>query len=135
MAAKKKPGPEALQFIVDYLKSDKSASYADVRVAAEKKGFIVWPIMYGKAKAILGMVPVAKRGHGKAAKAARLGRPAATATVAVKRGPGRPPKAAASSSALGSLDALIGALKDGESERHRLRRALDQIRGILESLA
>ena len=133
MAAKKKPGPEALQFIVDYLKSDKAASYADIRVAAEKKGFIVWPIMYGKAKAILGMVPVAKRGHGKAAKAARLGRPAATATV--KRGPGRPPKSAATGGSLGSLDALIGALKDGESERHRLRKALDQIRGILEALA
>lgn len=133
MAAKKKPGPEALQFIVDYLKSDKSASYADIRVAAEKKGFIVWPIMYGKAKAILGMVPVAKRGHGKAAKAARLGRPVATATV--KRGPGRPPKSAAAVSSFDSLDALIGALKDGESERHRLRKALDQIRGILEALA
>lgn len=130
MAAKKKPGPEALQFIVDTLKSNKSASYADIKAAADKKGFTVWPIMYGKAKALLGMVPVAKRGQGKAAKAARsVGRPP---VAGVKRGPGRPPKSAALAS---SLDALIGALKDGDSERQRLRRALDQIRGILDNLA
>lgn len=127
MAAKKKPGPEALQFIVDFLKSNKSASYGDVKAAADKKGFTVWPIMYGKAKALLGMVPVAKRGQGKAAKARR----AAAPDAGVKRGPGRPPKAAAVGS---SLDALIGALRQGDSERQRLRSALDKIRSVLENL-
>jgi hypothetical protein len=138
MAAKK--NAPAMDYIVDYLKKDKNASYAEIAEGANKRGHTIFPIMYGRAKAMLGLVPVAPRGQGK-----KGGNAAATATVPasaargpgrppIKRGPGRPPKSAASVAAAGSLDAVIQALKDGDRERDRFRRALEQIRGILETL-
>lgn len=126
MAAKMTP----MDFIVEALKKDKNAVYADIHAAAGKRGMKIYPIMYGRAKALLGLVPVKPRGQGKArvAKAAAAARAAAgTRNTPVKRGPGRPPKTAA----MGSLEAVIAALRDGERERDRYRRALEQIRHIL----
>lgn len=125
MAAKKNP---AMDFIVDSLKNNKHALYADIAEAAKKRGHTIYPIMYGRAKAMLKLVPVAPRGQGRkgAVKSGRgPGRPPA------KRGPGRPPKSVA---AAGSLDAVISALKEGDRERDRYRRALEQIRSILVSI-
>ncbi|MBK9129575.1 MAG: hypothetical protein IPM13_17580 [Phycisphaerales bacterium] len=126
MAAKMTP----MDFIVEALKKDKNAVYADIHAAAGKRGMKIYPIMYGRAKALLGLVPVKPRGEGKArvAKAAAAARAATgTRSTPAKRGPGRPPKTAA----MGSLEAVIAALRDGERERDRYRRALEQIRHIL----
>ncbi len=129
--AAKKTAP-AMDFIVDSLKKNNHASYAEILDAAKKRNHLIYPIMYGRAKALLGLVPVAPRGQGRkgagavAAPAASPGRPAV-----IKRGPGRPPKAA---SATGGLDAVITALKEGDRARDRYRRALEQIRGILETI-
>lgn len=129
MAAKMTP----MDFIVEALKKDKNAVYADIHAAAGKRGMQIYPIMYGRAKALLGLVPVKPRGQGKArvAKAAAAARASVGTTAArntpAKRGPGRPPKTAA----MGSLEAVITALRDGERERDRYRRALEQIRNIL----
>jgi hypothetical protein len=54
MPAKK--NTEGLAFLVDVLKKDRNAVYADVKAAAEKKGLTVWPIMFGRAKLTLGYV-------------------------------------------------------------------------------
>jgi len=67
MAAKK--NTEGMAFIVDSLKKNKSATYADIKAAAGKKGLTVWPIMFGRAQLLLGHVKGAKRGTGKYAKA------------------------------------------------------------------
>jgi len=67
MAAKK--NTEGMAFIVESLKKSKSASYADIKAAADKKGLKVWPIMFGRAQLLLGHVKGAKRGTGKYAKA------------------------------------------------------------------
>jgi hypothetical protein len=67
MAAKK--NTEGMAFIVESLKNSKSASYADIKAAADKKGLKVWPIMFGRAQLLLGHVKGAKRGTGKYAKA------------------------------------------------------------------
>ncbi len=74
MAAKKLT---AMDFILAQLKKNKGVAYADVKAAAQKKGLVVWPIMYGRAKALLGLVPSAPRGKGKtkSLKKASAGRP------------------------------------------------------------
>jgi hypothetical protein len=72
MPAKK--NTEGLAFLVDALKKDKNAVYADVKAAAEKKGLTVWPIMFGKAKLMLGYVKAGK-GVTKSAKTGKRGRP------------------------------------------------------------
>ncbi|MEZ5966636.1 MAG: hypothetical protein R3F56_22555 [Planctomycetota bacterium] len=125
MAAKKSNA--AMDFIVESLKKNSKASYADIHAAAEKRGYTIYPINYGRAKAILGLVKVAPRGQGR--KAVKTGR--GPGRPPMKRGPGRPPKSAA---AAGSLDSVIAALKEGDRERDRFRRALEQIRSILEGI-
>jgi hypothetical protein len=67
MAAKK--NTEGLAFIVDALKHRKTATYAEIKEAAAKKGLTIWPVMFGRAQALLGHVKVAARGQGKYAKA------------------------------------------------------------------
>lgn len=132
MAAKK--NAPAMDFILDALKKNKDVSYAEVLDAAKKRNFKIYPIMYGRAKALLGLVPVAPRGQGRKASVAA---PSATRgpgrpPLVGKRGPGRPRTNATAS--VDSLDAVISALKDGDRERDRYRRALEQIRVILENL-
>ncbi|MGK0303636.1 MAG: hypothetical protein ACI89X_004534, partial [Planctomycetota bacterium] len=91
MAAKKaNPG---FEFIIASLKKDKKVSYKDIAAAAAKKNLTVFPIMFGRAQAMLGIVKQAKRGKGKMARAkAASERPP---VVVGKRGPGRPRKNAA----------------------------------------
>ena len=97
MAAKK--DTSAMDFILATLKKSKKASYAEVKAAAEEKGLAVYPIMYGRAQALLGYVPMKPRGQGKAAvaKAAKAApAPAAVApNAAARRSPapgGRRPR-------------------------------------------
>jgi hypothetical protein len=137
MAAKK--DTSAMDFILATLKKNKKASYAEVKAAADEKGLAVYPIMYGRAQALLGYVPMKPRGQGKAAvaKAAKAA-PAPVAPIAgapVKRGPGRPPKSsyvtAAPSMDLSSLDGIINAVRSSESAKARYRTALEKIQAIL----
>ena len=86
----------------------------------------IYPIVYGRAQALLGLVKVSPRGSGKAAKAAKKAR---AATTRGKRGPGRPRKV---SSAFDSLESVIQAMKNSESERSRYRNALDRIARIID---
>lgn len=117
----------AMEFIVDSLNSNRSAAYKDIADAAAKKKLKIYPIMFGRAQALLGIVKQAPRGQGKAAKAK-----AAAASGAPKRGPGRPPKAkAASVSFDGTLEGIVAAVKSSESAKARYRQALERIQGIL----
>ncbi len=139
MAAKK--DTSAMDFILATLKKSKKASYAEVKAAADEKGLAVYPIMYGRAQALLGYVPMKPRGQGKAAvaKAAKAAPAAAVAPIAgapVTRGPGRPPKssyvtAAAPSMDLSSLDGIINAVRSSETAKARYRTALEKIQSIL----
>ncbi len=169
--------------MVQSLKANNGAQYSDLKEKADKKNLTIYPVMFGRAKAMLGLVKSAKRGEGKKAKAGGVrgrpqddssksgqirsllssgmttaeiakkvgcsvnlvyavkagskrgpGRPAGSGSgksPTAKRGPGRPPKSAALA---GSIDSVIQALRDGDRDRDRLRRALDQIRAILDGL-
>lgn len=186
MASKKTQ--EGFDFLVSALKANKDAEYADLKKKADEKGLKVFPIMFGRAKTVLGLIKAKPRGSAKAAKtgakkagkkarkgpAPKRGRPAGggasksdrirellragEAPVAIakkvgcttglvynvknsmgrgsgratlRRGPGRPPKAARSAEGLGGI---IEALQQSDRERGQLLRALEQIRGIVEGL-
>jgi len=122
MAAKKsgKKSTSAMDFILDYLKKHRNASYADVRSAAESKKLKIYPIMFGRAQALLGYVKSKPRGQGKAAKA-----------KAMKRGPGRPPKSRSAAIDTSSLEGVITAVKRSEQAKDRYRQALERIQSIL----
>lgn len=71
-----------MEFLVSALKANPKAAYADIKAKADEKKLKLFPIMFGRAQALLGIVKSAKRGQGKAAKAkaakapAKRGRPA-----------------------------------------------------------
>jgi len=124
MAAKKtNPG---FDFIVAALKKNPKASYKDIAAAAAKKKLKVFPIMFGRAQAMLGIVKQAKRGKGKAAKA----KAKAVKATPAKRGPGRPRKNAAPALD-GSLESIVAAVKSSERDKARYRGALEKIQAIL----
>jgi hypothetical protein len=122
MAAKK--SNPAMDFLLDTLRNDRNAVYKDTAEAAAKKKLTVYPIMWGRAKAMLGYVKVAPRGQGKMARAK------AAASPVVRRGPGRPPKSASSGFA-GSIDGIVAAVKSSEQAKARYRQALARIQSIV----
>ncbi len=133
-----KDGQSALEFIRQLIAKDNALSYGEVKEAADKKGFKIFPIMYGRAKALEGLVKVSKRGTGKAAKAAAKKTANATPAGAMpaapaRRGPGRPRKVQPTGSDLSQLSSILDAVKGHAQERDRYRRVLEQIRGLLES--
>src|SRR5262245_24209463 len=83
MADTEKYSSPLMQLVVEQLKKDKKASFADIKAVAARKGMTLYPITYGRAKGLLGLVPVAKRGTGKTARGK---------AAAARRGPGRPRK-------------------------------------------
>lgn len=123
MAAKKQN--PAMDFIVDSLKSNRNAKYADIAAAAAKKRLKIYPIMFGRAQALLGIVKSSPRGQGKAAMAKRKG-----PSPAGRRGPGRPRKNAAIGFD-GTLEGIVTAVKTSEQAKARYRSALEKIQTIL----
>ena len=76
-----------MAFLVDALKKNRKASYADLKAKADEKKLKLFPIMFGKAQVILGIVKAAKRGTGKVAKAsaaAKAGKAGSKATGSSK---------------------------------------------------
>ncbi len=131
--AAKKPNP-AFEFTIEYLKKNRKAAFADVRDAAAKKKMILYPIMYGRAQALLGIVKQAPRGQGKAkmAKAAKEAKAAGRVAPAgvVKRGPGRPRKNPLPTFD-GTIEGIVAAVKSSEQAKARYRAALERIQSIL----
>jgi hypothetical protein len=64
-------GSPAFDFLLQELRREPGLAYAELRSRAEGQGFSIAPIMYGRAKAVLGLVPVKPRGS--KAKASRAG--------------------------------------------------------------
>lgn len=132
--AAKKVSP-AMEFIVEQLKKNRKIGYAEIKEAAEAKKLKVFPIMFGRAQALLGIVKMSPRGQGKAARAkAAVASPEVLGVV--KRGPGRPrknPIAVTSSIDTSSLDGIIAAVRSSEQAKARYRAALEKIQTILGS--
>src|SRR5262249_37691688 len=117
MAAKK--ASPAMDFIIEHLKRNRKAEYSDVKSAADSKRLKVFPIMFGRAQALLGIVKTRPRGSGKAAQA--------RAGMLPKRGPGRPRKNLGLGVDSSSLDGIITAVRSSEQAKARYRAALERI--------
>ena len=74
-----------MEFLLDQLKKNRKASYADIKAKADEKKLALYPIMFGRAQLLLGIV---KRGAGKtkAAKAKAAGRAAHASAAPGTRG-------------------------------------------------
>ena len=124
--------PNALEFCRAYLRKKPKAPFAEIRDAAKKKRITLYPISFGRAQALEGIVKVRPYGSKKKAKATTKkrgpGRPKGSKN---KRGPGRPPK---SRTGLDSIENLVSTLKTLQRERDDAVRALDKIRSLLATL-
>lgn len=122
-----------MEFIVESLKSNRDAKYADIQAAAAKKKLKIYPIMFGRAQTLVGIVKAAPRGQGKAARAKAKAKAVAAGAAPVaampKRGPGRPRKQAAAG--FDSLEGIVNAVKSSEQAKNRYRAALERIQSIL----
>lgn len=185
--ATEQAGKDAMAFIVSTLKRNKDVAYADVQKRAEAAGHTIYPINFGRAKALLGLVKVAPRKKGggrtedessrsgqirsllregmavaeiarqlgfttslvykvkgrfdkKAGRAARTagsggpvrGRSAARGSASRRGLGGKHGRTAASAN--GSVDSVVEVLREGERDRARLLKALEQIRAIVEGV-
>ena len=113
----------AMEFIVANLKRNKNAVYGDLRKTAEKRGLVIYPVMFGRAKLMLGYVKAKPRKDKK--KAAKKTK--AAKRSAGKRGPGRPRKVA---SRAVSSDGLVDAIRALVAENTRLRATIDKMRDL-----
>ncbi len=153
MVAKKTPSP-AFEFVVQYLEGKPEAAFREVDDAARQANLKIYPIVYGRAKAHLKLVPTAPRGLGKArrtvaeeaAVADSVETPSSIAVASnrlveevVVTKAARPVrrKTAATPAAMSpmkSLETVITKMREGELERERFRNALEQISKIIKSV-
>lgn len=124
IVAPRKKGSAAFDFLLQQLRSEPNIIYADLRARCELAGFKIAPIMYGRAKAVLGLVPVKPR-----SKKADAVRPAPTGapmqfrqveSVAADRFTKKLDD-------VRNLDQLVNAVKELDAERRRLRDLLERV--------
>jgi hypothetical protein len=155
----KPKNPAAMDHIVASLKKNKNASYADIKTAADRKGLTIFPVMFGRAKLLLGYVKAAPRGTGRWAQARAAKAAAAEMPLPAKRGPGRPRKyplaatggdsiSAAESGApmkrgpgrprknplpvsTGAVDSLVSAVQQSQDMLGRFRALLENIHSMI----
>ena len=133
MAAKKQL---PFDFIVEQLEKNNDATYAEIRSAAERRGLQIYPINYGRAKLMLGLVEGKPVGRKKGSKARQVAKPARaetpSAAAPVRRGPGRPRKQPAAD--VGGITSIVEQVRRSDAERQRYRRALEKVQSILRDL-
>jgi hypothetical protein len=133
MVTPKRKGSAPFDFLMQALRTEPHASYGDLKRRADELGHKIAPIMYGRAKAMLGLVPVKPRGTAKKAKAEA----AAAAQQAAPRVLRQVESVAADRFAqkleeVRNLEQLIAIFKDLDAERRKLRNLLDRIVAMID---
>ena len=116
------------EFLVQELKREPELSYGVLRDRAAERGHKIAPSMYGRAKAVLGLVPVKPRGSKAAAKEAAMAAPRSlkqVESVAADR-------FGKQLESVRSLEQLVGVVKDLDAERRRLRSVLERISNLID---
>lgn len=115
-------------FLVEALRAEPTSSYGELKARADELELKIAPIMYGRAKALLGLVPVRPRGQGKNRKAAE--KPAVKPLKQVE---------SVAADQFGkqleearSVDELVQVVKQLDGERRRLRALLEQIANSID---
>ena len=140
-ASKAQKKPNALDFCRAYLRRSPKATYAQIRDAAKKKRLTLYPISYGRAQALEGIVKSKPYGSSKKAKktAAKRGPGRPKGSKNKKRGPGRPkgsknkrgPGRPRKSSEHLALTSLVDTLKNLQRERNDAIKVLHKIRELV----
>lgn len=142
--ARRGKGSPAFDFLVAELRDDQHLSYAELRQRAEARGFRIAPIMYGRAKAILGLVPVRPRGSGKAVERKASGGSGKVKAAAIPTAAPASPRTLKQVESVAadrflrqleharSTDDLLAAVKQLDAERRRLRALLEQIADTID---
>jgi hypothetical protein len=68
----KRKGSPAFGWLLESLRAEPTLSYGELQTRSTAKDYKIAPVMYGRAKALLGLVPVAPRGQGKNRKPTKL---------------------------------------------------------------
>ena len=123
MAKEKTP----LDYIMFRLKKDPNVSYGAVKEGADKKGYKIYPIMYGRAKNLLGLAPSKPKNFATTVTATSV----EGTDVAPKKKRGRPRKAVAE--ALAAVEDGLLSPDDGTSGNGlELASAIGQIKDIIK---
>ena len=117
--AEKSSNSPAMAFILEFLKGDGEAAYADVRAAAEKDGHNIYPIMYGRAKTLLGLITADSKRKRRRRKADS--RPAKLRQGGVD----------SADSSASELSGFLERYRELEEERNRYRAALLSVEKML----
>lgn len=113
------------EFLVQELRREPGLTYGELRDRATARGFPIAPIMYGRAKAVLGLVPVKPRGKKNAAAAAPAPRTLKQVeSITTTRG--------AKGEGTGGLDQLVEVVKSLDADRRRLRAVLERIVAMID---
>lgn len=121
--AKKAPSKE-FEYVMSRLKRNPKLTFAQIKEDGAKKKLTIYPIVFGRAQALLGIVKSAKRGQGKAAQRS------SAAAAGMRRGPGRPRKNAMPT----SLEGLAQQIAQLQRDHDRAVDALERIRSILNEV-
>ncbi len=112
------PRSVVVEFVAKLIRSDAQMPYSAIVSTAKKQGYHVYPLIMGLAKKKLGM------GRKKPAAARAPGAPIAeSGSKSARRGPGRPPRSAASGDLVATLQAI-------QEQLTSMRAALQQIAEI-----
>jgi len=138
MVAPRQQGSGAFEFAVRMLRSEPNLEYGDLRLRAEANGFRIPPILYGRAKEYLGLVPVKPRTPKQEVRRGPLQLRQVESIVEVQR------EALKRSTGFGSIEELSEQLRQVARERDELqavvrerdamRKALEDIAGLVEAL-
>lgn len=138
MATKKSP---TLAFTRQYLRRDPNASFAEIRDAAAEQDLKIYPIVFGRAKALEGLVKVAPYGSKKrareAAKAESLRAAAALQSDGLATRERHAVASSDSDSSLSlssSIENMIAGMRENHADRERFRSALIKISEILDEV-
>lgn len=130
MAAKKKT---AYEICIAELKKNPNVEFTKVRDKAERQGEKLFPIVYGRAKAALGLVPVRKRGEAKAEREAKAANKVARKKMGKRAGGSVQRTRSAPPSRGVAVSDILGSVRDLEQDRDMAREALESAREILEA--
>ncbi|MFT4843057.1 MAG: hypothetical protein ACI8UD_000757 [Planctomycetota bacterium] len=123
-AAPKRNGSPAFDFLVESLRAEPTLSYRELQTRSMANSYRVAPIMYGRAKALLGLVPVAPRGQGKSRKPAKQTLQQADA--------GSSDHLSQELSNVRSVEDLVQIIKHLDDERKWLRSLLENIANLID---
>ena len=135
-----------IEFVKEKLKQNPEATYKDIKAQAKLEGLTVYPVVYGRAKALLGLVPTAPYGSkSKARKQAKEAKEAKALQAALRRTEdredngrsaarrSRPVRGHEASDPLSSLETLVSDLKATVTERDRYRQVLEKVVRLLQA--